>query len=173
MLQDLLQDLRVTLRGLIRAPMMTFTIIVTVGLGIGATTVIFSAIHAALLRPLPYADAGRLVRIYTDAPPNRFRFSVADYLALQAEQTQFEQIAGYTDRLMSFSDGNVAERLRGKVVSSTYFNLLGVRPATGRDFAEADSRPGNPLAVIVSRSGISFMAWRTCTSLNGSTSLFG
>jgi len=152
MLQDLLQDLRVTLRGLIRAPMMTFTIIVTVGLGIGATTVIFSAIHAALLRPLPYADAGRLVRIYTDAPPNRFRFSVADYLALQAEQTQFEQIAGYTDRLMSFSDGNVAERLRGKVVSSTYFNLLGVRPATGRDFAEADSRPGNPLAVIVSRA---------------------
>jgi hypothetical protein len=151
MLQDLLQDLRVTLRGLMRAPMMTFTIIVTVGLGIGATTVIFSAIHAALLRPLPYADAGRLVRIYTDAPPNRFRFSVADYLALQAEQTQFEQIAGYTDRLMSFSDGNVAERLRGKLVSSTYFNLLGVRPATGRDFAEADSRPGNPLAVIVSR----------------------
>lgn len=131
--------------------MMTLTIVVTVGLGIGATTVIFSAIHAALLRPLPYADAGRLVRIYTDAPPNRFRFSVADYLALQAEQTHFEQIAGYTDRLMSFSDGNVAERLRGKLVSSTYFSVLGLRPATGRDFTESDSRPGNPLAVIVSR----------------------
>jgi putative ABC transport system permease protein len=151
MLQDLLQDLRVTLRGLLRAPMMTLTIVVTVGLGIGATTVIFSAIHAALLRPLPYADPGRLVRIYTDTPPNRFRFSVADYQALQAEQTHFEQIAGYTDRLMSFSDGNVAERLRGKLVSSTYFSLLGVYPATGRDFAEADSRPGNPLVVIVSR----------------------
>jgi putative ABC transport system permease protein len=151
MFQDLWQDLRVTLRGLLRAPMMTLTIVVTVGLGIGATTVIFSAIHAALLRPLPYADAGRLVRIYTDAPPNRFRFSVADYLALQAEQTHFEQVAGYTDRLMSFSDGNVAERLRGKLVSWTYFSLLGVRPATGRDFAEADGRPGNPLAVIVSR----------------------
>ena len=84
-LQDLLQDLRVTLRGLFRSPMMTFTIVVTVGLGIGATTVIFSAIHAALLQPLPYADPGRLVRIYTDAPPNRFRFSVADYQALHAE----------------------------------------------------------------------------------------
>ena len=100
MLQDLLQELRVTLRGLLRSPMMTLTIVVTVGLGIGATTVIFSAIHAALLQPLPYADPGRLVRIYTDAPPNRFRFSVADYQALQAEQTHFEQIAGYTDRLM-------------------------------------------------------------------------
>jgi putative ABC transport system permease protein len=151
MLQDLLQDLRVTLRGLLRAPMMTLTIVVTVGLGIGATTVIFSAIHAALLQPLPYADPGRLVRIYTDAPPNRFRFSVADYQALQAEQTHFEQIAGYTDRLMSFSDGNVAERLRGKLVSWTYFGLLGLRPAHGRDFAEADGRPGGPLAVIVSR----------------------
>jgi putative ABC transport system permease protein len=151
MLQDLLQDLRVTLRGLLRAPVLTLTIVVTVGLGIGATTVIFSAIHAALLQPLPYADPGRLVRIYTDAPPNRFRFSVADYQALQTEQTHFEQIAGYTDRLMSFSDGNVAERVRGKLVSWTYFGLLGLRPAHGRDFAEADGRPGNPLAVIVSR----------------------
>ena len=150
MLQDLLQDLRVTLRGLVRAPMMTVTIIVTVGLGIGATTVIFSAIDAALLRPLPYADPGRLVRIYTDAPPNKFRFSVADYLALQNEQTHFEQVAGYTDRAMSFSDGNVAERLRGKVVSWTYFRLLGLRPATGRDFAAGDGRPGSPPAVIVS-----------------------
>jgi putative ABC transport system permease protein len=91
------------------------------------------------------------VRIYTDAPPNRFRFSVADYQALQAEQTHFEQIAGYTDRMMSFSDGNVAERLRGKLVSWTYFSLLGLRPANGRDLAEADCRPGSPLAVIVSR----------------------
>ena len=66
----------------------------TVGLGIGATTVIFAAVNAALLQPLPYAEPARLVRIYTDAPPNKFRFSVADYLALQAQQTQFEQVAG-------------------------------------------------------------------------------
>src|SRR5262245_63553913 len=117
MFQDLLQDLRVTLRGLLRAPMMTLTIVVTVGLGIGATTVIFSAVHAALLQPLPYADADRLVRIYTDAPPNKFPFSVADFLALQAEQTQFEQIAGYSTRPMAFSDGTFAERLNGRIVS--------------------------------------------------------
>ena len=128
---DLLQDLRIGLRGLLRAPMMTMTIVATVGLGIGATTVIFSAVHAALLRPLPYADPERLVRIYTDAPPNKFRFSVADYLALQAQQTHFEQIAGYTDRPRAFSDGTVAERVRGRVVSWTYFALLGVKPAVG------------------------------------------
>src|SRR5437762_5467616 len=113
MVRDLLQDLRVSLRGLLRAPMMTLTIVVTVGLGIGATTVIFGAIQAALLRPLPYADPDRLVRIYTDAPPYKFRFSVADYQALEAGQTHFEQIGAYTDRAMAFSDGAIAERLRG------------------------------------------------------------
>jgi len=147
---DLLQDLRIGLRGLLRAPMMTMTIVATVGLGIGATTVIFSAVHAALLRPLPYADPERLVRIYTDAPPNKFPFSVADYLALQAQQTHFEQIAGYADRPRAFSDGTVAERVRGRVVSWTYFALLGVKPAVGRDFTELDGRPGSPPAVIVS-----------------------
>ena len=130
--------------------MMTLTIVITVGLGIGATTVIFSAIDAALLRPLPYADPDRLVRIYLDAPPNKFRFSVADYLALQTQQTRFEQIAGYTGRAMAFSDGTVAERLNGKVVSPAYFALLGIKPAIGRDFTEQDGRPGSPPAVIVS-----------------------
>src|SRR5262245_66581023 len=69
--EELIQDLRISLRGLIRVPMLTLTILLTVGLGIGATTVIFSAVEAALLRPLPYADPGRLVRIYTDHPPFR------------------------------------------------------------------------------------------------------
>jgi predicted permease len=150
LLEDLIQDLRICLRGLLRAPMMTMTIVATVSLGLGATTVIFSAINAALIRPLPYTDPGQLVRIYTDAPPNRFRFSVADYLALQAQQTHFEQIAGYTDRAMAFSDGSVAERLQGKVVSWTYFALLGIRPVIGRDFTERDGSPGSPPAVIVS-----------------------
>ncbi|HEV8210137.1 MAG TPA: ABC transporter permease [Vicinamibacterales bacterium] len=146
----MLNDLRISLRGLVRAPMMTLTIIVTVGLGIGATTVIFSAIQAALLRPLPYADPDRLVRIYTDAPPYKFRFSVADYQALEKEQTHFEQIGAYTDRAMAFSDGTVAERVRGRQVTWTYFATLGIRPAIGRDFTASDGRPGNPPAVIVS-----------------------
>jgi putative ABC transport system permease protein len=150
MLQDFMQDVRISVRSLLRVPMLTLTILVTVGLGLGATTAIFSAVNAALLRPLPYAEPGRLVRIYTDTPPFKFRFSVADYLALQAQQTHFEQIAGYTDRAMAFSDGAVADLVRGRVVSWTYFALLGIRPARGRDFTELDGRPGSPPAVIVS-----------------------
>lgn len=150
MLQDFAQDLRVSLRGLLRAPMMAVAIIATVGLGIGATDVVFSAVYAALLRPLPYQEPERLFRIYTDAPPFRFRLSLVDYMALEAQQTHFERIAAYTDRPMAFSDGAVAERLRGREVSWTYFALLGVRPALGRDFMEADGRPGGTPAVIVS-----------------------
>ena len=138
MLEDLTQDFRICLRSLLRAPMLTLTIVATVGLGIGATTAIFSAVNAALLRPLPYADPDRLVRIYTDSPPFRFRFSVADYLALEAQQTQFEQIAAYTDRAMTFSDGEVAERLRGRVVSWTYF-AAARHPARAR--ARLHARP--------------------------------
>jgi predicted permease len=150
MIEDLAQDVRICLRSLLRAPVMTATIVATVGLGIGATTVIFAAVEAALVRPLPYADPDRLVRIYTDAPPNRFPLSVADYLALETQQTHFERVGGYTGVEMAWSDGTAAERLPGREVSWTYFALLGLRPVLGRDFTESDGRPGNPPAVIVS-----------------------
>jgi putative ABC transport system permease protein len=86
MLQDFAQDVRIGIRSLMRVPILTLTIVVTVGVGIGATAAIFSAIDAALLRPLPYAHPERLVRIYTDAPPFKWRFSVADYLAFREQQ---------------------------------------------------------------------------------------
>jgi putative ABC transport system permease protein len=151
-LEDLWQDIRISLRGLVRTPVMTLTIVATVGLGIGATTVIFSAVNAALLRPLPYPGADRLVRIYTDAPPNRFPFSVADFFALQAQQTHFTQVAGYRPIEMAFSDANVAERLRGRLVTWTYFGVLGIQPALGHDFSEPDGQPGGPHTVIISHS---------------------
>jgi putative ABC transport system permease protein len=151
-LDELTQDIRICIRGLLRARIMTATIVTTVGVGIGATTVIFAAVNAALLQPLPYMHPERLVRIYTDSPPFKFRFSVADYLALQSQQTQFEQIAGYTDRQITFSDGDVAERVRARVVSWTYLSLLGIRPAAGRDFTESDGRPGSQPTVIMSHA---------------------
>ena len=150
MLADLLQDLRICVRGLLRAPATTLAIVATVSLGIGATTAIFAAVRAALFLPLPYAEPERLVRIYTDAPPYKFRFSVADWLALNEQQTHFERIGAYREREMTWSDGVAAERLQGREVSWTYFSLLGIRPALGSDFTEADGRPGAPPAVIVS-----------------------
>ncbi len=152
MIEDLMQDVRICLRGLVRVPVLALTIVATVGLGIGATTVIFAAVDAAFLRPLPYRDPARLVRLYTDTPPFKFRFSAADYLALREQQTHFEEAATYTDRSMTYSDGRVAELLRGRLVSSTYFTVLGIAPILGPGFGDADGRPGNPQAVIVSHA---------------------
>jgi putative ABC transport system permease protein len=152
MLQDFAQDVRIGIRSLMRVPILTLTIIVTVGVGIGATAAIFSAIDAALLRPLPYAHPERLVRIYTDAPPFKWRFSVADYLAFREQQTQFEESATYTDRSVIYSDGVSSEMLRARVVSWTFFSVLGIQPAIGRDFAEPDGRPGTPPSVLASHA---------------------
>jgi predicted permease len=152
LVKDLIEDLRIGLRGLLRAPLTTLIIIITVGLGIGATTAIFASIDAAFLRPLPYSNPDRLVRIFTDAPPNKFPFSVADFLAFTAQQSSFERVAGYSNRPFAFTDGHVAERVDGKFVTWGYFGLLGIRPALGRDFTEADGAPGAPGTAIVTAS---------------------
>jgi len=144
------QDLRVSTRALARIPLLALTIIATVGIGIGATTVMFAAADAAIFRPLPYPDSQSLFRIYTDSPPWRFRFSVADYLALEQQQTAFSHVAGYTDRAMAYTDGRTAERLSVRLVSSDYFNLLSISPAHGRTFSSSDTRSGAPPAAIAS-----------------------
>ena len=158
--QDLGQDLRIGIRSLLRVPLLTLTIIATVGVGIGATAAIFSAVNAAMLRPLPYAHPDRLVRIYTDTPPFKFRFSVVDYLAFTEQQTRFEQHATYTDRAVSYSNGEIAELLRTRVVSWAFFSVLGIKPMIGRDFSEADGAPGQPHRSRwpVTRSGSSVSA---------------
>ena len=144
------QDVRVSLRSLARVPLLAVTIVATMGIGIGATTVMFAAADAAIFRPLPYDDAQDLVRIFTDSPPYRFRFSVADYLALDEQQTVFSRVAGYTDRAMAYSDGRTADRLRVRVASWSYFDLLRLAPMYGRAFTPSDSRPGAASAAIVS-----------------------
>ena len=109
MIEDLAHDVRVSLRGVLRRPLMGIVIVATVGLGIGATTTVFSAVNAALLRPLPYADPDRLVRIYADAPPNRFPFSVVDYLA-------FEVLDRQPDDVQTFLlETSILDRLSGSL----------------------------------------------------------
>ena len=150
--QDLWHDLRIGVRGLLRAPALALTIIGTVGLGLGATATIFSAVNTALLRPLPYAEPERLVRIYTDTPPFKFRFSAVDYLAFTEQQTRFERSATYTDRTVSFLNGDSAELLQARVVSWEFFSVLGASPLLGRDFTEQDGRAGSPAVALASRA---------------------
>lgn len=149
-LQDLVQDLRIGARTLWRAPALALTIIATVGIGLGATTAIFSAVSAVLLRPLPYAAPADLVRVYTDTPPFKFRFSAVDYLAFSEQQTHFVSHATYTDRAVTFADGDRADLLRARVVSWQFFSVLGLPPMHGRDFTAADGLPGRARAAIAS-----------------------
>ncbi len=147
---DSLQDLRHSLRSLLRSPVLTGTIVLTVGLGIGATSAIYAVIDSVLIQPLPYPDAGRLVRIYTDSPPHRWPLSVADYQALESQQTRFRRLAAYRNSTMTFHGAGTAERVRGKLVTWGYFPLLGHQPLHGRLPAADDDRPGAARTVVVS-----------------------
>ncbi len=150
--QDVVQDVRIAVRSLLRAPVLALTIVASVGLGLGATAAIFSAVNAAVLRPLPYVAADRLVRIYTDAPPFKFPFSVVDYQAFAEQQSRFERSATYSNRAVSFHDGDRAELLDTRIVSWGFFSVLGITPAAGRDFTERDGRVGAPLVAVASHA---------------------
>ena len=153
MLQDLIQDLRIGLRGLLRARLLTLTIVATVGLGIGATTVIFGAVNAPLLRPLPYADPGPARPDLHGCAAEQIsvlgrRLSGARGRSRRSSSDRRLHRAG--DGVQRRQSGRAADR--GRIVSWTYFGLLGITPALGRDFTEADGRPGSPRTVIVSQS---------------------
>ena len=83
------------MRSLVRVPVLSATIVLTVGLGLGATAALIGAVWPVLVNPLPYAEPGSLVWIYTDNPPYKFRFSVVDYRALEADHPTFSGVAAY------------------------------------------------------------------------------
>jgi putative ABC transport system permease protein len=149
---SLVRDLRHSARSLARSPMIAATIVLTVGLGIGATAAIFSAVNAVLIQPLPYSNPDELVRIFTESPPHRWPISVADYRALEEQQTSFVSIAGYDNSTVTFNRGDVAERVSGKFVTWDYFSLLGVTPFRGRVFNESDGKPESKATVVISHS---------------------
>ena len=142
------RDVLYSVRSLVRTPVLTATIVLTVGIGLGATTGMVSVIRAVLINPLPYDDANNLYWIYTDNPPFHFRFSVVDYRALEADHPTFSAIAAYQTRQVTVTEGGVAERVTAKDVTGSYFPLLGQKPAQGRLFDPSDDARGDRLAVL-------------------------
>ena len=145
---NIVRDASYSVRSLFRTPTLAATIVLTVGLGLGATAALITVARTILLEPLPYAHPESLVWIYTDNPPHWFRFSVVDYRALEADHPAFSEIAGYQNRQVTVSDGGRAERLISKTVTSSYFRLLGHRPALGRLFEAADDGRGEQVVVL-------------------------
>src|SRR5262245_47411211 len=153
-MHTLWQDLRYGARMLLKNPGFTLIAVLTLALGIGMNTAIFSVLYAVLLRPLPYPDADRIVRIdETDgrggarggmgvSPPNLLDF--------QQQNRSFDHIAAYTGGSFILTGGQEPLRLQSAEVSHNLFSLLGVRPLLGRAFSAADEKPGQNQVAIVS-----------------------
>ncbi len=157
-LSDLVQDVRQAVRGLRASPAFAATALVTLGLGIGANTAVFSVIHQVLLRPLPYPEADRLVAVGSD----RRSFGDADLMAAGAEYRDIEERATSLEDIAAAwpIDANVAgggepERARVVLGSWNLFSVLRVRPALGRTFTPDDARGDIGYVGI-----LSFRAWQ-------------
>jgi putative ABC transport system permease protein len=145
-----IQDLRYGIRMLAKSPGITIIAVLALGLGIGANTAIFSVVNAALLRPLPYVDADRLVRLSEDSPQvPQMSISYPNFLDWRQQNKVFERIAAMQFRSLNLTGKDEPERLAGRGVSAEFFDVLGVKPALGRSFAADEDRPGaNPVCVI-------------------------
>lgn len=154
LLLDVRQDVRFTLRMMLRRPAFTLAAVLTLALGIGATTAIFSVVDAALLRPLPFEDPGRLSVIWGVAEPDRdIRFgSYPEIRDWERLTRSFTDISIYNETSLNLSGEGEAERLEAEIVSPGYFALLGVSPRIGRGFTEDDDQPGVAPSVVISHS---------------------
>lgn len=142
------RDLRHSTRGLARTPGLAATIVLTVGLGLGATTAMVSVIQAVVVSPLPYRDADRLVLVRTQHGDNLFNLSVVDYQALDAQQTSFSAVAASQQVSVTVAVNGVVERQRARVVTPSYFPLLGLTPIVGRLLGPSDQHAGGRAVVL-------------------------
>jgi predicted permease len=150
-------DARQAVRALRRTPGFTAVVVATLALGIGATTAVFSVLHEALLRPLPYADPGRLVRLYMtqeDDPGAREYVTGTHYLAYRDRMSSFRSLAAvytYAETGADVMVGDRPERVRLLHVAPEYFGVLAQEPARGRGFYREEARSGATLAVLSAR----------------------
>ena len=148
-----MNDLRFALRQLRKSPGFTLIAVLTLALGIGANTAIFSVIYAVLLRPLPYPDADQIM-IVTETGANIPQISVSfpDYVDWKRDNTVFEEIA--ISRRESFNlsglEGRAPEQISGGLVTANFFKVIGLTPQLGRVFTEAEDRVGGPLLAVIS-----------------------
>lgn len=151
MFVDALRDLRYGLRQLAKAPGFAVVAILTLALGIGATSAIFSVVHGVLLRPLPYPDSDALVRVHEVVPQyGRFSVAPANFLDWRSQNPVFERTAAYNAISATLSQGDDPERVQGAAVSWDMFDLLRVAPALGRTFRTDEDAPGTNNVIVLS-----------------------
>jgi putative ABC transport system permease protein len=149
--ETLLGDLRYAARRLRAAPGFTAITVLTLALGMGATTAIFSAVKAVLFETLPYPESGRIVMLWEHIRDgSRASGMFGTYHALSERVRSFAALAVLKPWQPTLTGADEPERLEGQSVSAEYFRVLGVTPALGRDFQRSDDVPGGPRVVILS-----------------------
>ena len=149
------QDVQYALRLLIKQPGITTVAILTLALGIGANTAIFSAVNAVLLRPLPYPDADRLVMVWEKRLAEGVLDNVvspADFLDWAQMQRSFDAIAGMTSTTADLTGIGEPVRLFAGAVSPPFFDALGIKPALGRNFRPEEAVVGQHRVVILTHT---------------------
>jgi predicted permease len=145
------QDLRYALRQLRGNPTFAIVILLTLALSIGANSAIFSVINSVLIKPLPYRQPDKLVRIFlTNAVFPKFPLNPFDFRDFRARSRSFDGLAAFTRGDMQLSGSGEPVRLNGIAITSGYFRVLGLHPQLGREFDEKAEIPGNGLQVILS-----------------------
>ncbi|HEX5725049.1 MAG TPA: ABC transporter permease [Longimicrobiaceae bacterium] len=177
-MDTLLQDLRYALRTLRRSPGFAAVAVLTLALGIGANTAIFSVLQAVLLRPLPFADADRLMVFwnqYAGGGPQKGAISPSEFADYRRSLRAFESTAAVTDWNANLTGRGEPERVQGFIVSPNLFDVLGVRPALGRAFAPGEGVEGNREVAVLSHAlwqrsfGADPAVVGTTVRLNGNT----
>jgi len=145
-MKTLLQDLRYAIRTMLNKPGFTLIAVVTLALGIGGSTAIFTVVDAALLRGLPYKSPDRLYHLWESTPQKEFsqrEFSYPDYQDYQQNQV-LEGLAAYTGGGGILSGSGEPERVFAPGATANFFSVLGVEPILGRTFQPGEDKPGAP-----------------------------
>jgi predicted permease len=155
MFDALRQDLSYALRRLRQSPGFTLVAVATLALGIGATSAIFSVVNAVLLRPLPFPEPDRLVRVAQTWEGRPAVYSPQNFLDVEAQATSFSGIAAIDTSGVTLTGRGTAARLEGAEVSASFFDVLGVRPLHGRGFVGGENEPGHEKVVV-----LGYALWR-------------
>ena len=153
MLEQLFQDIRFSLRVMLKNPGFTLVASLTLALGIGANTAIFSVIDTVLLKPLPYPDPERLVKLYQRIESGETEsISPADFLDIRSQARSFERIAAFRELSFNLTGQERPERVRGAVVTPDFFAILGIPARLGRSLMAERDKPGGARTVVISHT---------------------
>ena len=149
-MRNFIQDLRYAVRMMAKRPGFTIVAAMTLALGIGANTAIFSAVNAVLLKPLPFPESEQLLDLSETFKPNGFgAVSVPNFEDWKAQNTVFAGIAAYSGTSFNLEGAETPQRVPGLNVSSNYFDVLGAKPILGRAFLPGEDVSGNDRVVVI------------------------